>query len=57
MQHLKATFTNLKNDLNTGLFVRVKINSLVYKNAINIPQSSLLDATGTFVMLQKRIKL
>ena len=50
----RATFTNLKNDLIPGLFVRVKIDGLVYKNAINIPQSSLLqDATGTFVYIVK----
>ena len=50
----RATFTNLKNDLIPGLFVRVKIDGLVYKNAINIPQSSLLqDATGTFVYVAK----
>ena len=50
----RATFTNPKNDLIPGLFVRVKIDGLVYKNAINIPQSSLLqDATGTFVYIVK----
>ena len=50
----RAIFTNLKNDLIPGLFVRVKIDGLVYKNAINIPQSSLLqDATGTFVYVAK----
>ena len=50
----RATFLNPKNDLIPGLFVRVKIDGLVYKNAINIPQSSLLqDATGTFVYIVK----
>jgi membrane fusion protein (multidrug efflux system) len=50
----RAIFTNPKNNLIPGLFVRVKIDGLVYKNAINIPQSSLLqDATGTFVYIVK----
>ena len=51
---VRAIFTNPKNNLIPGLFVRVKIDGLVYKNAINIPQSSLLqDATGTFVYIVK----
>ena len=50
----RATFVNPKNDLIPGLFVRVKIDGLVYKNAINIPQIAVLqDATGAFVYIAK----
>ena len=50
----RATFLNPKNDLIPGLFVRVKIDGLVYKNAINIPQIAVLqDATGAFVYIAK----
>ena len=45
----RATFENPKNDLISGLFVKIKIDGLIYKNAISIPQTSLLqDTTGAF---------
>ena len=50
----RATFANPKNDLISGLFVKIKIDGLIYKNAISIPQTSLLqDTTGTFVYIVK----
>lgn len=50
----RATFKNPKNDLIPGLFAHIKIEGLVYKDAINIPQTALLqDATGTFVYIVK----
>lgn len=50
----RATFENPKNDLVSGLFVRIKIHGLVYKNAMSVPQVSVLqDATGTFVYIVK----
>ena len=50
----RATFENPKNDLISGLFVKIRIDGLIYKNAISIPQTSLLqDTTGTFVYIVK----
>ncbi len=50
----RATFKNSKNDLIPGLFAHIKIEGLVYKNSISIPQIALLqDATGTFVYVVK----
>ncbi len=50
----RATFENPKNDLISGLFVKIKIDGLIYKNAISIPQTSLLqDTTGAFVYIAK----
>lgn len=50
----RATFENQKNDLISGLFVKIKIDGLIYKNAISIPQTSLLqDTTGAFVYIAK----
>ncbi|MFV0561698.1 efflux RND transporter periplasmic adaptor subunit [Malaciobacter mytili] len=50
----RATFENPRNELISGLFVKIKINGLVYKNAISIPQVSLLqDVTGPFVYVAK----
>ena len=50
----RATFANPKNDLISGLFVKIKIDGLIYKNAISIPQTSLLqDTTGAFVYIVK----
>lgn len=50
----RATFKNPKNDLIPGLFAHIKIEGLMYKDAINIPQIALLqDATGTFVYIAK----
>ncbi len=50
----RATFANPKNDLISGLFVKIRINGLIYKNAISIPQTSLLqDTTGAFVYIVK----
>ena len=50
----RATFANPNNVLIPGLFVRVNVDGLVYKNAISVPQQALLqDATGSFVYLAK----
>lgn len=50
----RAIFVNKKRDLIPGLFVKIRIDGLIYKNAISIPQTSLLqDATGTFVYIAK----
>lgn len=50
----RATFENPKNELISGLFVKIRIDGLIYKNAISIPQTSLLqDTTGTFVYIVK----
>ena len=50
----RATFENPKNDLISGLFVKIRIDGLIYKNAISIPQTSLLqDTTGAFVYIVK----
>lgn len=50
----RATFENSKKELIPGLFVKIKIDGLIYKNAISIPQTSLLqDTTGTFVYIVK----
>ena len=50
----RATFANPKNDLISGLFVKIRIDGLIYKNAISIPQTSLLqDTTGAFVYIVK----
>lgn len=50
----RATFENSKKELIPGLFVKIKIDGLIYKNAISIPQTSLLqDTTGAFVYIAK----
>lgn len=50
----RATFENPKNNLISGLFVKIRIDGLIYKNAISIPQTSLLqDTTGAFVYIAK----
>ena len=50
----RATFANPKNDLISGLFVKIRIDGLIYKNAISIPQTSVLqDTTGAFVYIVK----
>lgn len=50
----RATFENPKNDLISGLFVKIRIDGLIYKNVISIPQTSLLqDTTGAFVYIAK----
>jgi len=50
----RATFANPKNDLISGLFVKIRIDGLMYKNAISIPQTSVLqDTTGAFVYIVK----
>jgi membrane fusion protein, multidrug efflux system len=50
----RATFKNKDNTLITGLFVRVNIDGLIYKNAITIPQKALLqDALGSYVLVAK----
>lgn len=50
----RATFENSKKELIPGLFVKIKIDGLIYKNAISIPQTSLLqDTTGAFVYIVK----
>ncbi|MBP1679857.1 MAG: Efflux pump periplasmic linker BepD [Proteobacteria bacterium] len=53
----RATFANPNNILIPGLFVRVNVEGLVYKDAISIPQKALLqDATGSYVFLAKEGK-
>ena len=53
----RATFSNPNNILIPGLFVRVNVEGLVYKDAISIPQKALLqDATGSYVFLAKEGK-
>lgn len=53
----RATLHNPKNILIPGLFVRVNVEGLIYKDAISIPQKALLqDATGTFAFLAKEGK-
>lgn len=50
----RATFSNPKNILIPGLFVRVNVNGLVHKNAITIPQIALMqEATGSYVYVAK----
>jgi len=50
----RATFANPNNVLIPGLFVRVSIGGLVYKDALNIPQKALLqDALGSYVYVVK----
>ena len=52
--NLPLVFFNSKNNLIPGLFAHIKIEGLVYKNAISIPQTALLqDAAGTFVYIVK----
>lgn len=53
----RATFSNPHNILIPGLFVRVNVEGLVYKDAISIPQMALLqDATGSYVYVAKEGK-
>ena len=53
----RATFANPNNILIPGLFVRVNVEGLVYKDAISIPQIALLqDATGSYVYVAKEGK-
>lgn len=53
----RATFANPNNILIPGLFVRVNVEGLVYKDAISIPQKALLqDATGSYVFVAKEGK-
>lgn len=53
----RATFANPDNRLIPGLFVRVNVEGLVYKDAMSIPQVALLqDATGSYVYLAKEGK-
>lgn len=53
----RATFSNPNNILIPGLFVRVNVEGLVYKDAISIPQMALLqDATGSYVFVAKEGK-
>lgn len=53
----RATFSNPNNILIPGLFVRVNVEGLVYKDALSVPQKALLqDATGSFVYVLKEGK-
>lgn len=53
----RATFSNPNNILIPGLFVRVNVEGLVYKDAISIPQVALLqEAIGSFVYVAKEGK-
>ena len=53
----RATFSNPSNILIPGLFVRVNVGGLVYKDAITIPQKALLqEAIGSFVYVAKEGK-
>lgn len=53
----RATFSNPNHILIPGLFVRVNVGGLVYKDAISIPQKALLqDATGSYVYIVKEGK-
>lgn len=53
----RATFSNPKNVLIPGLFARVTVSGLVYKDALSIPQKALLqDALGSFVYVVKEGK-
>jgi membrane fusion protein, multidrug efflux system len=53
----RATFANPNNLLIPGLFVRVNVEGLVYKDAISIPQKALLqEAIGSFVYVAKEGK-
>ncbi|MEV9498196.1 efflux RND transporter periplasmic adaptor subunit [Aliarcobacter butzleri] len=50
----RATFTNKDNNLIPGLFARVSIGGLIYKNAITVPQKAVLqDALGSYVYVVK----
>ena len=53
----RATFANPNTILIPGLFVRVNVEGLVYKDAISIPQKALLqEAIGSFVYVAKEGK-
>lgn len=53
----RATFANPNNILIPGLFVRVNVEGLVYKDALSVPQKALLqDATGSYVYVVKENK-
>jgi membrane fusion protein, multidrug efflux system len=50
----RATFINKDNNLIPGLFTRVSIGGLIYKNAIVVPQKAVLqDALGSYVYVLK----
>lgn len=50
----RATFANKDNNLVPGLFTRVSIGGLIYKNAIVVPQKAVLqDALGSYVYVVK----
>jgi membrane fusion protein, multidrug efflux system len=50
----RATFSNKNNNLIPGLFTRVSIGGLIYKNAITVPQKAVLqDALGSYVYVVK----
>ncbi len=53
----RATFANPNHSLIPGLFVRVNVGGLIYKDALSIPQKALLqDATGSYVYVAKEGK-
>lgn len=53
----RATFANPNHILIPGLFVRVNVEGLVYKDAISIPQKALLqEALGSFVYVAQEGK-
>lgn len=53
----RATFANPNNILIPGLFVRVNVEGLVYKDALSIPQKALLqESIGSFVYVVKEGK-
>ena len=53
----RATFANPNHSLIPGLFVRVNVGGLIYKDALSIPQIALLqDATGAYVYVAKEGK-
>lgn len=53
----RATFANPNHTLIPGLFVRVNVEGVVYKDALSIPQIALLqDATGAYVYVAKEGK-
>lgn len=54
----RATFENPENILMPGLFTRVRLEGLVARNSIAIPQSALMqDATGSFVYVHQEGKV
>ncbi|MBE0496410.1 MAG: efflux RND transporter periplasmic adaptor subunit [Campylobacterales bacterium] len=54
----RATFKNGDSMLMPGLFARIRLEGLVAKNGITIPQSALMqDAGGSFVYVHKEGKV